>query len=244
MKEKLYAIPVNDAFTGDCECPICRMYKTLEDNAVEYTMGPSYMEDDTRMQTDEKGFCQKHMNMIYASGNKLGISLILKTHFDRILKDVTPLSEKSPVRKGLFKKSTEGEDSESPLISYLNRLNSSCFVCDRINNVFTRYLDTVFYLWKSDEAFRKRYEDSRGFCNEHFMMLMQKAPEHLRGPELDEFTSLTRQSYLSNMERVRDDLAWFIDKFDYRNADAPWKNSRDSIPRAMIKLNGIIPDDK
>lgn len=244
MKEKLYAIPVNDAFSSGCECPICQMYKTLEDNAIEYTMGPSYMEDDTRMQTDKKGFCQKHMNMIYASGNKLGISLILKTHFDRILKDTAPLSEKSTEKKGLFKKNTGKEDSEIPIVSYLNRLNSSCFVCDRINNVFTRYIDTIFYLWKSDEQFRERYKNSLGFCNEHFMILIQKAPEHLRGSELDEFTSLTRQLYLSNMERVRDDLAWFIEKFDYRNADAPWKNSRDSIPRAMIKLNGIIPDDK
>lgn len=244
MKEKLYAIPVNDAFSSGCECPICQMYKTLEDNAIEYTMGPSYMEDDTRMQTDEKGFCQKHMNMIYASGNKLGISLILKTHFDRILKDTAPLSEKSAEKKGLFMKNTDSKDSEIPIVSYLSRLNSSCFVCDRINNVFTRYIDTIFYLWKSDEQFRERYKTSLGFCNEHFMILIQKAPKHLRGSELDEFTSLTRQLYLSNMERIRDDLAWFIEKFDYRNADAPWKNSRDSIPRAMIKLNGIIPDDK
>lgn len=250
MKEKLYAIPVNDAFLSDCECPICQMYKTLEDSAIEYTMGPSYMEDDTRMQTDEKGFCQKHMEMIYESGNKLGISLILKTHFDRILKDTAPLSEKVQEKKGFLGRKSKGnspEDSaasDTPLVTYLEKLNSSCFVCDRINNFFLRYIDTVFYLWKSDETFRRQYESSRGFCNEHFMLLIKKAPEHLRGAALDEFVSLTRQLYVTNMERVRDDLAWFIDKFDYRNADAPWKNSKDSIPRAMIKLNGIIQSDK
>ena len=34
MKEKIYTIPVNDAFSSDCECPICSMYKALEDDAA------------------------------------------------------------------------------------------------------------------------------------------------------------------------------------------------------------------
>lgn len=239
MKEKLYAIPVNDGFTSDCECPVCHMYKTLEDNAIEYTMGPSYMEDDTRMLTDRKGFCQKHMGMIFKSGNKLGISLILKTHFDKVIRDTTPLAVKSGESKGLFKKDT----GAIPMVEYLETLNCSCFVCDRINNVFDRYIDTIFYLWKSDEAFKEKFKNSKGFCNEHFATLIKKAPEDLKGSALDEFLTVTKDLYISNMERVRDDLAWFVDKFDYRNADAPWKNSKDAIPRALIKTNGIIPEE-
>ena len=56
MAEQLYTIPVNDAFTTDCECPICEMNRQLERNAIDYTMGPSYMEDDNRAMTDEQGF--------------------------------------------------------------------------------------------------------------------------------------------------------------------------------------------
>ena len=62
MAEQLYTIPVNDAFTTDCECPICEMNRQLERNAIEYTMGPSYMEDDNLHrpspieQTREEGF--------------------------------------------------------------------------------------------------------------------------------------------------------------------------------------------
>ena len=59
MKEKIYTIPVDDAFNSDCECPICSMRKKLEESAVEFTMGPSYMEDDIRAKTDEMGFCEK-----------------------------------------------------------------------------------------------------------------------------------------------------------------------------------------
>ena len=86
MKEKIYTIPVNDAFSSDCECPICSMYKALEDDAVSYTMGPSYMEDDIRAMTDKKGFCQKHLKKVYDCENRLGFALVMKTHLDRVIK--------------------------------------------------------------------------------------------------------------------------------------------------------------
>ena len=39
------------------------------------------------------------------------------------------------------------------------------------------------------------------------------------------------------MKRVRDDVAWFINKFDHKYANEPWKNSKDSLTRAMVKDN-------
>ena len=88
MKEKIYTIPVNDAFDKDCECPLCAMYQELENNAVEYTMGPSYMEDDIRAETDKMGFCRKHLKKIYAVENRLGFALVMKTHMDKGIKEI------------------------------------------------------------------------------------------------------------------------------------------------------------
>lgn len=88
MKEKLYTIPINDAFAMDSECPICAMKTLLENNAVEFTMGPSYMEDDIRMETDRLGFCKTHMKMVFDQNNKLGLALVLKTHIDRTNKEI------------------------------------------------------------------------------------------------------------------------------------------------------------
>ena len=96
MKEELYTIPVNDAFQTECECPVCAMKHVLEKNAVEYTMGPSYMEDDIRMETDRLGFCQRHMQMISEQNNKLGLALVVKTHMDKVIKDVEKLSRRPP----------------------------------------------------------------------------------------------------------------------------------------------------
>ena len=36
MKEKLYTIPVHDAFQEECECPVCSMYRSIEQDADVY----------------------------------------------------------------------------------------------------------------------------------------------------------------------------------------------------------------
>ena len=86
--EKLYTIPVQDAFNEKSECPVCKMYESLENNAIDFVMGPSYMEDDVRMETDKIGFCKVHIRMMYANQNRLGLGLMLKTHMDKTIKDL------------------------------------------------------------------------------------------------------------------------------------------------------------
>lgn len=236
MREKIYTIPVNDAFDSGCECPICAMYSKLEQDAVEFTMGPSYMEDDFRAQTDELGFCQKHIKQVYDMDNRLGMAWVLKTHFDKTIKDVSKLQGKPMKAASFFKK----EEAASPLLKYLHKLNSSCFVCSRINNFFSRYIDTVFMLWEDEEDFRNKYKNCKGFCNEHYEVLLTEAPKKLSAKQLDEFVSITDKLYLSNIERLRDDVAWFINKFDYKYQNEPWYEAKDSLIRSATKTNSII----
>ena len=229
MKEQLYTIPVNDAFANDCECPICVMYKELEKNAVEFTMGPSYMEDDVREVTDKIGFCTDHVRKLLKMENKLGISLILHSHMVKTNKDIEKLSQGGKAST-LFKKK-----DISSLTSYLNELNTSCYVCNRIEDTFKRYIRTIHYLWSNDESFKRKYENSKGFCTKHYQALLEQSVQNLSGAKLDEYIDVTNKIYLDNMKRVTDDLEWFIDKFDYRHKDEPWKNSKDALPRAIIK---------
>ncbi|MBO5560490.1 MAG: hypothetical protein J6A07_02420, partial [Firmicutes bacterium] len=70
MKEKIYTIPVNDGFEKGGECPFCNMYQQLEKDAVDYMLGPSYMEDDIRMETNKTGFCKKHYKHLYIQQNR------------------------------------------------------------------------------------------------------------------------------------------------------------------------------
>lgn len=231
MKEQLYTIPVNEAFDKDCECPICAMRQSLEKASIEYTLGPSYMEDDVRMVTDKVGFCAAHSKELYRQQNRLGLALIMKTHMDNIIKEVERLP-KSMSGGGLFKKK-----AEAPVVEYMKKLEDSCFVCARVGQVFERYIATIFYLYEKEQDFRTKFAGAKGFCNKHYGLLYDQAPNYLSGRYLEEFADMLNESYLTNMKRVRDDLEWFIDKFDYRNAEAPWKNSRDALPRTMLKTN-------
>lgn len=233
MKEKLYTIPVNEAFETECECPVCAMRQSLERASVEYTLGPSYMEDDIRMVTDRTGFCEQHIKELYKQQNRLGLALILKTHMERTMMEVERLSKKMPTGGSLFKKK-----DGTPLTEYLKRLNTSCFICQRVEEVFARYIATIFYLYEREEEFRRKFAGARGFCNKHYALLWEQAPEALSGKALTGFLEELNHSYLVNMKRVHDDLDWFIDKFDYRYVNEPWKNAKDALPRAIIKLNG------
>lgn len=233
MEEKLYTIPVKEAFEKQSECPICAMYGEIEKDAIEFTMGPSYMEDDIRFKTDEKGFCKRHAALLYKYNNRLGLGIILNTHLKKTNEDIKKLSN-SAAKGGLFKK----KDYQT-LIDYIDNLQHSCFVCERVDATFERYIATIYHLWKNDRDFVKKYESSKGFCTEHYAKLIKDAKGALNGRAYEEFIDATNRLYIENMERIKEDVDWFVDKFDYRFKDEPWKNSKDALPRALIKTNSI-----
>ena len=45
------------AFDKDSECPFCELQKKLDAEIMDYILGPSYMEEDIREQTNKLGFC-------------------------------------------------------------------------------------------------------------------------------------------------------------------------------------------
>lgn len=238
MKEKLYTIPINDAFHKDCECPLCVLRKTLEEDAITYTMGPSYMEADVRAKTDEIGFCTQHTSMLYENQNRLGLALILSTHLGKVNKELDEMinEQMKLTSPGFFTK----KSNPIKMMKYMNKLNSSCFICDRINGIFDRYIASIFYMYKTDTVFVDAFTRSKGFCTIHYATLYEEAPKYLSGKLFDDFILTLNKIYLDNMKRVKEELDWFIDKFDYRNGDAPWKNSKDALVRAMTKISGIL----
>lgn len=236
MKEQLYTIPVNDAFDANCECSLCAMYQTLEEDAISYTMGSSYMEDDVRAQTDQLGFCSTHLKLMYENQNRLGFAHILNTHVNNINKEIEKYKDFTYTKSSIFQKKTS---LSHPILAYIHQLNSTCFVCNKIHNTFNQYVSTIFYLYKTDASFVQKLNQSKGFCVEHFGILLEKAPHYLSGNILNEFIKDISSLYYVNMKRMEDELIWFIDKFDYRNSDAPWKNSKDALIRGALKVNSI-----
>ncbi len=240
MKEQLYTIPVNEAFENRCECPICVMYHKIEEGALDFTLGPSYMEDDVRMVTDRMGFCEDHVEKMYKRGNRLGMALMLKTHADRLITDAESKTKHMKVQKN-----RKSEDTCS-LSEYLHKVEDSCFICKRVEEVFERYIETVFYLYEKESDFREKLRKANGICNKHMRLLLNQSVNYLGKNTVSDFTDTLTELYMAGLKRIRDDLSWFIDKFDYRNAEADWKNSKDAVQRMMLQLDAVYydPDEK
>lgn len=125
MKEQIYTIPINEAFDEICECPLCVIERRLERETIEYELGPAMMEPDHRVESNEKGYCRRHLEMMFESPNKLSLALILDTHLQEVRKKISSLSAE---KKGLFEK-------EKPSIA---ETVDSCMVCQKLEKTVER----------------------------------------------------------------------------------------------------------
>lgn len=249
MKEKLYTIPLMDAFRSNDECPFCFIERELERHAIDFVLGSgaSYMEDDVRAETDKMGFCREHYKKIYDYGNRLGSGLILSTHLKKKAEELEALLKShTPGKSSMmshFKKAQPDEIPHTAIGSWAYEQTHSCYICDYSKNTYRRYLDTFFELYRKNPEFVDLLKNSKGFCVHHFGDLVETAEVILSAKEKPGFYDILFPLMLDNLKRVQEDTEWFCDKFDYRNKDADWKNSKDALPRAMEKMGSGHPAD-
>ncbi len=246
MKEKLYTIPLNDAVNAGDECPFCYIERKIEQDLLDFCLGSSssYMEADIRDMTDRAGFCRAHFKKMHDYGNTLGNAWILKTHYQRMLSEMEKTFENfrpgKAARRGLLR--PEKADG-NPIGMWVREKEESCYICREYRTTYARYLETFFYLFREDPAFREKIKNSKGFCLPHFGELCSAADHSLKEKDQQAFYDCVLPLMLENMKRISEDVSWLVEKFDYRNKDADWKNSRDAIPRGMQKLKGGYPAD-
>ena len=84
MKETIYTIPINEAFEVKCGCPLCTLRRKLEHDSVEYIMGAAMMEPDVRIETNRRGFCEKHYAQMLAMNGRLSLALTLESRLGEI----------------------------------------------------------------------------------------------------------------------------------------------------------------
>lgn len=75
MKETIYTIPVNEAFEKPCECPMCNLENRFENDRVNYYLGPSLMEPENRIETNETGFCANILSRCTIRGQTGSVSV-------------------------------------------------------------------------------------------------------------------------------------------------------------------------
>lgn len=246
MKEQLYTIPLNDAINANDECPFCFIERSVERDLLDFVLGSgsSYMEADIREMTDKAGFCRQHFQKMFDYGNTLGNAWILKTHYQKVIGEMKEqFAHFKPAKTTLKDKFRKTAESSNAIGMWVKKKEDSCYVCDHFKDTYERYMDTFFYLWKQDSEFCSKIKEGKGFCLHHFGDLCEAADSRLAGSEKDTFYEIMLPLMERNMERLAGDVAWMVEKFDYRNKDADWKDSKDAIQRGMQKLKGGYPAD-
>ena len=84
-EEKIYTIPLMDAFKAEDECPFCFIERNLEQHAMDFVLGSgaSYMKMMSGQKQMKWDFAERTTKKMFDYGNRLGCGLILTTHFKK-----------------------------------------------------------------------------------------------------------------------------------------------------------------
>lgn len=251
MKEQLYTIPLMDAFRENDECPFCYIERDVEQNALDFVLGPdaSYMQDHVRAETDKIGFCREHYKKMFSYGETLANTLILETRLKFLMKEMKKEMKnfaptaKMGLKDKLFKDPSTARDTNN-VSRWIHEKEESCYICNHIKRNYERYIATFFYLYKKGEReFIDLVKNGKGMCLHHLADILDAAPFYLSAKEQEGLRNILFPQMEANMERILEDIDWMEKKFDYRYRDAEWKNSKDAVQRAMQKICGGYPAD-
>jgi len=237
MLETIYTIPVNEAFDECAEdhslgCPFCRLREKLEENELDLILGASMMEPDIRIKTNELGFCHDHYNKMFVRKNRLGLALMLESHLDTV---------RSAIDGGKLTNLIKGEGSSAS--EKLGKLESTCYVCGRIDYSLGKMLENSVYLWETDcerreNPFENKIKAQPYFCLPHYRAFVECARNSLNKKRFGAFYGVVTEVVTEYFDALRGDISWFCKKFDYRYENEPWGNSKDAVERAILFLNG------
>ncbi len=234
--ETIYTIPVNEAFDAAVAdptlgCPLCLLYKKLEENELDLILGASMMEPDIRIMTNDLGFCYRHYDRMFHRKNRLGLALMLESHLDEVKKKAAPSGVAAMLGKTAAAEKAVGALSES------------CYICGRIGKNLSRMEETVILLFQADREFRKKYMNIPYLCLPHYKSLLTAARRRMKKKELAAFHDITEELETKKLDELRNDVSWFCKKFDYRYENEPWHNAKDAVERTIRFLSGTKEED-
>ena len=210
-----------EAFRTDCECPLCQIYDIVNQRVVEQFTTEAVMEDSARTKVNRLGFCADHFRQLFEGQNKLGIALQTSTRLQTLRREMAGITNAREARK-------EAERLKKAL--------STCVLCELNDFNMKRYFQTVAQMYVKEPEFPPLLEGSKGFCLKHYAALLEYSGA--AGLQAKNYVTALREVEERNLERLQKELNWFCDKFDYRNSDKPWGNSKDAVIRTIRKIQG------
>ena len=211
--EQIYTIPVNEAFE-----------KVQEEDSRICPFCLMY----NRLEANELDLILGASMMepdVRLKTNDLGFC---DTHLDQIAKDLDG-------NMGLFIGKTGDAAAKR-----LDRLEHSCYVCERIEYNFSRMIETAALLWQSDSAFHEKVKKAPYFCLPHYGRFIRAAKDRLSKKDFAQFYEDVHALETAYFDELRGDVSWFCKKFDYRYENEPWGSAKDAPERARLFLSGTL----
>ena len=232
-------IPVNDAYSQSCGCPICALRDKAENDYLSYYLGPSLMEPDTRKITNKTGFCPEHMGKLnQAVTNRLGLGLVMHTHLKDVHSDIADnLSACAPTKAGFMRGfNSDYKVKLNSLADHIDSRVSSCPICDKLNDTMRHYIEIIVWMFGHDKEFQTKFSGIQYHCLPHLSMLLRQAAK-LNQNEASDFVAVLAHNNNEALTALISDVEFFTLKFDYRNTDKPWGTAKNSIQRSMRYLS-------
>lgn len=234
--EQIYMIPVNGAFDAcatdpECGCPLCRLYKKLQEDELDIILGASMMEPDIRIKTNEQGFCLTHYNLMLGRRRMLGMGLMLQSHL-------------TEVEKRLRGPSVLNRRGSS--LSALCELEQSCYICKRTEKNMSSMIATVVYLWESDyEGFRKKLDKQPWFCLPHYRALLDYASRKMSKKLYPDFHDAVYAVNKAYIDKLAGEVSLFCKSFDYGyDKELMGEPPKDAVKRAVRFLGGCFGEEE
>lgn len=209
---------IHDKFNSEYNCPLCEIEKNVENQLVYEFLNDAVMEDDTRISVNNKGFCDRHFDLLFSGKNKLSLALQISTRTDKMLKlFTTPQSPK--------KRANELEESVK-----------SCIICEHLEKSMIKYYKTVAQMYNNEPDFYKKIIETNGFCVKHFANLLRYSA--YAGKFKKEYVNVLCDIEKRSIASIKNDLTDFCFSHDYRNAGKPLGDAEYSLKKIRFKLYG------
>ena len=236
MKDRLDTYAVWEALKDGSECPLCALRRKTERTLIDRSLGGAVMSPDDRLRVNAAGYCQRHHQQLYSQKNRLGHALLTLSRLQTLIPQAEAALRGAGTHepsRGLFRKTRPNEAPDSGL----QALTGGCVICQELESQSARQAETFLYLWEKDAEFREAFTASKGLCLPDTARLIDLSVS-LPGAQRAPFLAALKAGLLNSLNRLEEELSWYTQKFDYRNQDAPWGNSKDALERTANKLRG------
>lgn len=230
-KYQLETIPVWDGIQSGSECFICDLMAQAERDSLEFFLGSSVMNPETRVKVNATGFCPEHTAKLVESGHPNSMAVLWESHLARTRDDLKNVFKELDSPRNLKK-------TIAKLDSVLDDREHGCLICDRMRDRLDRYCFTIPYIWGEDPEFRKAFDASKGFCLHHMSHILKMSLDALDSKKQKEFAVALSALQQRNLQRTADDLLYMTEKYKSENRDKPWNGCENAQLRAVYKEIG------